>query len=55
MTTEILAATVDMAAARLIEEGKQRRVWGRVLDEHTIRRILTEELEKSLLFTEARK
>ena len=46
MTTEVLAATVDRAVARVIQEGK-RRCSGHVLvlDEYTIRRLLTEELQ----------
>ena len=45
MTTEVLAATVDRVTARVILEGK-RRCSGHVLvlDEYTIKQLLTEEL-----------
>ena len=53
MTTEVLAATVDRATARVIQEGK-RRCSGHVLvlDEYTIKCLLTEELQKSLTLLE---
>ena len=53
MTTEVLAATVDRATARVIAEGK-RRCSGHVLvlDEYTIKCLLTEELQKSLMLSE---
>ena len=53
MTTDVLAALVDKTTARVIQEGK-RRCSGHVLvlDEYTIKCLLTEELQKSLMLSE---
>ena len=53
MTTDVLAALVDRVAARVIKEGK-RRCSGHVLvlDEYTIKCLLTEELQKSFMPSE---